>query len=89
MGNRNCFAISFFSGSKISNKPSPLGDGKIQEIFDIEVRENVERYLEPLVNLKGSKIRVGDYRLFVDYYKNKDLLVIRSIRHRRDAYKKK
>ena len=57
--------------------------------INIEVKENVERYLEPLVNLNGSKIRVGDYRLFVDYYKNKDLLVIRLIRHRRDAYKNK
>jgi len=35
------------------------------------------------------KIRIGDYRLFVDYYKDKDEMIIRSIRHRKNAYKNK
>ena len=48
---------------------------RIFKKIDIEVKENVERYLEPLVNLEGSKIRVGDHRLFVDYHKNRDLLI--------------
>ena len=52
------------------------------------MKNNVTRFLETLVNLDGYKIRVGDYRLFVDYYEDKDHLVIRTIRHRRDAYKK-
>ena len=62
-----------------------------QRIFkkvDNDVKNNVTRFLETLVNLDGYKIRVGDYRLFVDYYEDKDHLVIRAIRHRRDAYKK-
>ncbi len=50
--------------------------------------ENIERYLEPLVGLDVSKIRIGNYRLFVNYYKSKDLLVVHSIRHRKNAYKK-
>lgn len=54
---------------------------------DKEVKQNVTRFLETLVNIGGYKIRVGEYRLFVDYYKDDDLLVIRTIRHRRDAYK--
>ena len=55
--------------------------------IDEEVKNNVKRYLETLVGMDGYKIRVGDYRLFVDYYGDKDHLVIRTIRHRRDAYK--
>ena len=54
---------------------------------DTEIKNNVERYLETLVNLPGYKIRIGEYRLFVDYYKYEDLLIIRAIRHRSDAYK--
>ncbi|MBI5393201.1 type II toxin-antitoxin system RelE/ParE family toxin [Candidatus Woesearchaeota archaeon] len=56
---------------------------------DHEIRNNVERYLETLVNLHGYKIRIGEYRLFVDYYKDNNLLIIRAIRHRSDAYKKR
>lgn len=61
-----------------------------QRIFrkvDEEVRLNVGRYLETLVNMDGYKIRVGDYRLFVDYDKSADRLTVRAIRHRRSAYK--
>lgn len=63
-----------------------------QRIFrkvDSGVKENVERFLRPLINKEICKIRVGNYRLFVDYDKKKDQLTIRSIKHRRDAYKKK
>lgn len=60
---------------------------RIFDKIDNEVKNNVERYLEFLVNMEEKKIRVGDYRLFVDFYKDKDLLIIRTIRHRKDAYK--
>ena len=56
--------------------------------IDTNVRANVEHFLETLVGISGYKIRVGDYRLFVDYDKGKGLLVIRSIRHRKNAYKR-
>ncbi len=54
---------------------------------DIEVRLNVRHYFESLANKDFYKIRVGDYRLFADYDARKDILAIRSIRHRKDAYK--
>ena len=54
---------------------------------DTEIKNNVERFLEPLINKDGYKIRIGEYRLFVDFYKDKGLLVVRVIRHRRNAYK--
>ncbi len=56
--------------------------------IDNEVKNNVLHYLETLANKDFYKIRVGDYRLFADYYRDKDLLIIRTIRHRKDAYKK-
>ena len=62
---------------------------RIFKKIDIEVKNNVKRFLETLVNRDGYKIRVGVYRLFVDYYEDKDHLVIRTIRHRRRAYKGK
>ena len=51
------------------------------------VQENVGRHLEGLAGVDFSKIRVGDYRLFVDYDRKDDVLVIRALRHRRHAYK--
>ena len=61
---------------------------RIFDKIENEVKNNVLHYLETLVNKDFYKIRVGDYRLFADYYRDKDLLVIRTIRHRKDAYKK-
>ena len=61
---------------------------RIFKKVDNEIRNNVEHYLETLKEKDFYKIRVGDYRLFVDYYRDKDLLIIRAIRHRKDAYKK-
>ena len=61
---------------------------RIFKKIDTEINENVERYLKSLIDIEGHKIRIGNYRLFVDYYKNSNQLVIRSIKHRKDAYKK-
>ncbi len=60
---------------------------RIFEKVDGRARVNVERFLETLAGIEGYKIRVGDYRLFVDYDKVKDHLIIRAIRHRKNAYK--
>lgn len=59
---------------------------RIFEKIDKKIRYDVGHYLEPLVGIDAKKIRIGDYRLFVDYDPAKDHLVIRTIRHRRDAY---
>ena len=61
---------------------------RIYKKVDKEIKNNVTRFLETLVNREGYKIRIGDYRLFVDYYKDRDFLFIRTIRHRSDAYKR-
>lgn len=51
------------------------------------IRLNPERYILSLVNMRVSKIRIGDYRLFVNYYQDKNKLIIHSIKHRKNAYR--
>jgi mRNA-degrading endonuclease RelE of RelBE toxin-antitoxin system len=48
----------------------------------------IKRCLEPVKGYDFLKIRVGDYRLFVDYYPDKDILKVRMIDHRGNAYKR-
>ena len=52
------------------------------------IKENLEHYLESLVDRKDYKLRVGDYRLFIDLDRGNKEAFIRTLRHRRDAYKK-
>ena len=54
-----------------------------------EIRLNPERHIFSLVDMEVSKIRVGNYRIFVNYYKKDNKLIIRSIKHRKNAYKKR
>ncbi len=48
--------------------------------------EDPIRYAERLVGSGIYKIRVGDYRVFVDIYYNPNIMKIRAIRHRSVAY---
>ena len=52
------------------------------------IKENTWRYIETLVAVNFNKIRVGDWRLFVDYSQKEDKLVIHVIEHRKKVYKK-
>ncbi len=51
------------------------------------ISQNVKRYLEGLKNIDENKIRIGDYRLFVEYEPIYDILKIYTIKHRKNAYK--
>ena len=51
------------------------------------IKENPLRFIKNLVGKDFGKIRIGDYRLFVDFILSEDKLIIRTIKHRRDAYK--
>jgi len=55
--------------------------GKIDSI-----KLNPERYIFSLVSLNYSKIRVGDYRVFVKF--ENGVLKVRTIKHRKNAYKR-
>ncbi|MEA3248455.1 MAG: type II toxin-antitoxin system RelE/ParE family toxin [Nanoarchaeota archaeon] len=50
------------------------------------IKLNPQRYIFSLVNIGYSKIRVGDYRIFVEFENN--VLTVRTIKHRKNAYKK-
>ena len=52
------------------------------------IRLNPERHVFSLVDMDVSKIRIGDYRAFVTYYRDKNELVVHSIKRRKNAYKK-
>jgi len=52
-----------------------------------EIKENPIRFIKGLINKDFGKIRIGDYRLFVDFIIKEDRLIIRSIKHRKNAYK--
>ena len=54
-----------------------------------EAKHEPKRYAEKLVGSEDYKIRVGDYRIFVGIIHDPDILEVYSVKHRREAYKKK
>jgi mRNA interferase RelE/StbE len=69
---------------------------KLPKVDSLRIAKKVDiakddpiRYAERLVGEELYKIRVGDYRVFVDINHNPDTIKVRAIRHRREAYKKK
>tara|TARA_Y100000310_G_scaffold294369_1_gene324789 strand:- start:593 stop:847 length:255 start_codon:yes stop_codon:yes gene_type:complete len=73
---------------KFMRKLSKKDSFRIFDKVDNEITHDVVRYLENLQDRDEKKIRIGDYRLFVSFDKEKDLLGIHSIRHRKNAYKR-
>ena len=53
-----------------------------------DIRLNPERYVLSLVNMNVSKIRIGNYRIFANYYPDRKTHTIHSIKHRKNSYKK-
>ncbi len=54
----------------------------------VEVAEgNPSHYLERLVDRPYFKLRVGDYRVFIEWMKPKRIIVLRIL-HRKKAYKR-
>ena len=54
-----------------------------------EAKHEPKKYTEKLVESEDYKIRVGDYRIFVGIIYDTTTLEVYSIKHRREAYKKK
>jgi mRNA-degrading endonuclease RelE of RelBE toxin-antitoxin system len=46
---------------------------RIYTTVDKKISKNVGRYLESIAGHDFLKLRVGDYRLFVDFYQKEDL----------------
>jgi len=51
------------------------------------ISQNVKRHLEGLKIFDENKIRIGDYRLFVEYEPLNDILKVYTIKYRKNAYK--
>lgn len=54
---------------------------KLHEITDFP-----EHYLRTLTNSPYYRLRVGDYRVIIEWDKENDELFVRDIRHREGAY---
>lgn len=67
--------------------PKEIASRIVRKVDAIKV--NLEHYLETLAGRKDYKLRIGDYRLFIDLNRTSKEAFIRTMRHRRDAYKKR
>jgi len=67
-------SLSFLD--KLEKKDSERIVRKVEEIKNLPLR-----YVKGLINKDFGKIRIGDFRLFVDYSASEDELIIRSIKH--------
>lgn len=52
-----------------------------------EVAINPAHYLEPLKEVNAYKIRIGDYRIIVDFHKDEKVIDVLFIEHRKNIYK--
>jgi mRNA interferase RelE/StbE len=44
------------------------------------------RFFEKLVEAKGFKLRIGDYRVVADIIREKDAIIILKVGHRKNIY---
>lgn len=51
-----------------------------------ECKENPFRFFEKLVETVGFKLRVGDYRVVADIFREKQIIIILKIGHRKNIY---
>lgn len=52
------------------------------------IRIRPETFVEKLVGELGYKLRIGDYRLILDIDRNKLIILVIKIGHRKNIYKK-
>ena len=51
-------------------------------------KENPFRFLEHLEQIKGFKLRVGDYRLIIDVDNNREIIEVLKLGHRKNIYER-
>ena len=66
-----------------------LDKSQRERIFAVLERIKIrpEDFVEKLVGESGYKLRIGDYRLFLDIQQNNFLIFVIEVRHRKNAYK--
>lgn len=60
-------------------------DRIIKVLERIKIRP--ESFVEKLVGMEGYKLRVGDYRLYLDIQNDKLIILVLKVGHRRKFYK--
>ncbi|MBU0761233.1 MAG: type II toxin-antitoxin system RelE/ParE family toxin [Nanoarchaeota archaeon] len=64
-------------------------DGKIKErIWNKlqDCKENPFRFFEKLAETEGFKLRVGDWRVVADIFRERGVIVILKVGHRKNIY---
>lgn len=51
-----------------------------------ECKENPFRFLKPLIQIEGFKLRVGDYRIIIDVQEEIRILNVLKVGHRKNIY---
>ena len=51
-------------------------------------KEEPFRYLKPLIQIKGFKLRVGDYRIIIDVREEIRILNVLKVGHRKNIYER-
>ncbi len=64
--------------------PKEIAERIAKKVKDIE--PNPHPFLEKLTDIKCFKLRVGDYRCFIDIDEQKKELIILQVKHRKHAY---
>ena len=72
--------------SELSKLPDDIADRIIKKLD--QIKENPPRFIERLVSLSGSKLRVGDHRIILDIIEPEKIIAIRTLGHRKNIYKK-
>ncbi len=69
------------SFSKLENKVKK----RIWDKLQIS-KENPFRFFEKLIEVPGFKLRIGDYRVIADIFRDKMVIVILKVGHRKNIY---
>lgn len=51
-----------------------------------DCKENPFRFFEKLVETPGFKLRIGDWRVITDIFREKEAIIILKIGHRKNIY---
>jgi len=71
---------------KFFNKLDKSVQERIGSVFE-RIKIRPQDFVEKLVGYPGYKLRVGDYRLFLDIFQDKLSIYIIEIGHRKNVYK--
>ena len=74
---------------KVLKKISKLPKDTQRRVFNAldRIRIRPESYVTKLVGERSYKLRVGDYRIILDIERNKLLILVINVGHRRNIYK--